>query len=417
LTELSVCFSDQKLDKSDLLPLLTNAKQLESLSLDTLQISCVELERIHQACPHLQKLRLVNSELGEIDGHDEIMPSEKTESFEFHNGFGLDEVAWLRYFRLKYPNLKHLGLWNNDDLYITPVNPIVLNAYYRAVADLVMSCSHLKSAEFYNVLMNEWVIQGMEEAGIALDSLALSDMTDYTLYLLEVICASTLNIKSLTLWGWPSLCIPALMKEALTRIGHCSTRLHHFCFSMAHSGIINAPLPINVLLDKCGSLESLCLVNTQLLLTSPMDMMREAVGRNANDFPRPKLTTLKIQNGAFRSDVFDYLAYRCQSIRHLEIDCCAHIQKHSERLCIDMPHHEFDMFLINSVNKPPLTRYSAYSRFDICQSNQHRFYELNMTSKERPTQLKSRDQLGDPLLVIHCKSVKQVYLDGFWINY
>ncbi|KAI8881672.1 hypothetical protein K501DRAFT_141971, partial [Backusella circina FSU 941] len=354
LTQLSVCFSEQKWNKSELLPLLMNAKQLESLSLDTLQLSYIELEQIHQVSPNLNKLQLLNTRLGEITDSDanEITPSVKTASFEFHNGVGLDNVNWLRYFRLKYPNLRHLSLWNSDSPSIAPTSSIELQEYYRAIADFVMSCTQLKSAEFFNVLMNEWVIQGMEEAGIELDSLALSDMTDYTLHLLEVVCASTLNIRSLTLWGWPSLCIPEMMKEALSRIGHCSNRLTHLCFSMAHSGIINAPLPIDVLLDKCGSLDSICLENTQLILTAPMEMMREAVGRHPNGFPRPKLRSLKIQNGAFRGEVFDYLAYRCQEIRHLEIDSSAHIYQKSETLYINMPHNEFDTFCINSVNTP-----------------------------------------------------------------
>ncbi|KAI8642143.1 hypothetical protein BD408DRAFT_186479 [Parasitella parasitica] len=461
LTHLSIRFKDNDQDsKTNFFAGLHKATDLINLSLDSVTLSLSEIETIHQACPHLQKLRLVNVCLESIGSTVEekravatypCQPAKFMRTFEYQNGSDLyDSYEWLYYFANKYRFIENLELWceySVDTPHRIPPNANELEERYGALASLGMTCRSLKSAKFLNITMNHWVFEALDSMGTQLESIALGDMTDNTIDLLQYLGESRQNVSSLTLWGWPSLCIQETMEETITTIGQCSERLSCLVFSMRFSGIKNSPVPMDMLLKCCPKLSYLKLDGTQAALLSSTDIAREALLNNPS-FVGPELNHLVVENGSFRNELFEYLSIRCPKLAKLEIGSCALIGECSQmQVKVDMPNHAFEMISISHLRPP--TRYHHATvpgdirLFDVSlldakkkNSNHcHRLYELTDYEKyadsltfnyeqkpmetNRPTKYTSHvnpnDRPAGPFVSIQCQSLQELNIGNFWV--
>ncbi|KAI7901077.1 uncharacterized protein BX663DRAFT_144417 [Cokeromyces recurvatus] len=464
LTHLSVRFNgDHEMIKDDFLASLYKAKDLIHLSLDSVTLSLNEIETIHTSCPHLQKLRLINTVLRPIDTTFEekrtvgsrysFTPAKRMKTFEFENSRDLYEnYEWLYYFAVKYASIENLELWceySVDHPSRYSQNLHEREERYNALAKLVMSCHSLKSLKLLNIEMNYWLFEAMDYAGIQLESIALGDMTDNTIDLLQYLGQSRQNVSNLTLWGWPSLCIQETMEEAIAIIGQCSHRLHSLTFSMRFSGIKNAPIPLDILLNRCAHLKYLKLDNIQATLVLPFELVSEAAIAYPKSFLRPNLEHLVFENGSFRNQIFNYLDLRCPSLKRLEIDSCALIGDCNKmEVKIDMPHHQFEMISINHIRPPTFYHHakpaSDIRSFDVSIFNKKKqntdgywrqIYELSEYEKYttylsfdyeqkpletcRPTQYicyeNASERSEGPFVSINCYSLVELNIGGLWV--
>ncbi|KAL0137232.1 hypothetical protein V8B55DRAFT_1526584 [Mucor lusitanicus] len=467
LTHLSIRFSNDKeaaaAMKSDFLASLHKAADLISLSLDSVTLSLPEMETIHQACPHLQKLRLVNAQLEPIGDTAEekravatylCRPAKCMRTFEYQNGGDLyDNYEWLYYFANKYLYMENLELWceySVDTPHRVPPGAADLEERYGALARLGMVCRCLQSAKFLNITMNYWFLEALDSVGTRLETIALGDMTDNTIDLLQYLGESRQNVSSLTLWGWPSLCIQETMEETIAMIGQCSERLGSLVFSMRFSGIKNSPVPIDMLLKYCPKLSYLKLDGTQAALLSSIDVARDALVSSPSLFVRPKLRHLVLENGSFLNQLFEYLSIRCPNLCKLQVGSCALIGECSQmEVKINMPHHSFDMISISHVRPP--TRYHHntvpgdirlfdVSVFDATTTTKkkqsvHKLFELTDYEKyadsltfhyeqkpqetNRPTKytLHSNpdDRPAGPFVSIQCQGLTELHIGNFWV--
>ncbi|CEP11891.1 hypothetical protein [Parasitella parasitica] len=461
LTHLSIRFNDNDPNsKADFFAGLHKATDLINLSLDSVTLSLSEIESIHQACPHLQKLRLMNARLEPIGSTVKekravatflCQPAKSMRSFEYQNGSDLyDNYEWLYYFANKYMAIENLELWceySVDTPHRIPPNVSDLEERYGALARLGMTCRSLKSAAFLNVSMNHWFFEALDQMGTQLESIALGDMTDNTIDLLQYLGESRQNISNLTLWGWPSLCIQETMEEIITTIGQCSERLSSLVFSMRFSGIRNSPVPIDMLLKCCPKLSSLKLDGIQAALLSSTDFARDALVNNPS-FVRPKLNRLVLENGSFRNELFEYLSIRCPNLAKLEIGSCALIGECSQmEVRVDMPNHVFEKISISHLRPP--TRYHHATvpgdirLFDVSlldakkknSNHWHQLYELTDYEKytdsltfnyeqkpmetNRPTKYTCHanpdDRPAGPFVSIQCQSLQELNIGNFWV--
>ncbi|CAO3643220.1 unnamed protein product [Mucor hiemalis] len=461
LTYLSISFQAHDVSfREDLLRGIRQAKNLQNLSLDYAILALSHVEAIHDACPNLQKLQLTNTKLEPI-GHtvhekravakQVFSPALSMETFEFKNGGDLyQDYEWLYYFSLKYPNLIKLELWceysvNTPDPEVLPT-ATDLEERWGALASLGMRCFQLKSVKLLNITMNQWLFQAMDHVGTQLEDIALGDMSDNTIDILQYLGQCNQNVSSLTLWGWPSLCIPETMAETISVLGRCSDRLSSVTFSMQFSGIKNSPMPIDLLLSSCSKLKYLKLDNTQVTLVSSIDRAKDALNHNKDLYVRPQLYHISFENGSFRNVVFEYLALRCPNLAKLEITSCALIEGHpsEKEVKIHMPHHAFESISINFI-RPPSSHYHLKQAKDIClfdvsqmkNNDLHRVYELvdyekftsnltfNYEQKQseftRPTKyvnygnLFGADECSGPLVSIQCHVVTEFKIGGLWV--
>ncbi|KAK4513301.1 uncharacterized protein ATC70_011869 [Mucor velutinosus] len=461
LTHLATRFNDNEpAMKSDFFASLHKATDLINLSLDSVTLLLPEMETIHQACPHLQKLRLINVHLEPIGTTVEekravatylCQPAKCMRTFEYQNGGDLyDNYEWVYYFANKYVYMENLELWceySVDTPHRVPPSVTDLEERYGALARLGMVCRCLRSAKFLNITMNYWFLEALDSVGTQLESIALGDMTDNTIDLLQYLGESRQNVSSLTLWGWPSLCIQETMEESIAMIGQCSERLDSLVFSMRFSGIKNSPVPIDMLLKYCSKLSYLKLDGTQAALLSSADIARDALVNNPSTFVRPKLSHLVLENGSFRNELFEYLSIRCPNLRKLEIGSCALIGECSQmEVKINMPHHTFDMISISHIRPP--TRYHHNTLpgdirlFDVSlldtskkKPSVHKLYELTDYEKyadsltfhyeqkpqetNRPTKytLHSNpdDRPAGPFVSVQCQSLTELNISHFWV--
>lgn len=460
LTYLSVSFQAHDMSfKEEFLRGLHRAQSLQSLSLDHAILSLADMEIIHSSCPNLQKLQLTNTRLEPI-GHtiqekravanQLFSPALYMETFEFKNSGDLyQDYEWLYYFSLKYIHLVRLELWCEYSVN-TPypeVLPTVSDLEERcvALASLGMHCLYLKSVKLLNITMNQWLFQAMDHVGTQLEEIALGDMSDNTIDILQYLGQSNQNVSSLTLWGWPSLCIQETMAETISILGQCSDRLSSLTLSMQFSGIRNSPIPIDLLLSSCSKLKYLKLDNTQVTLVSSIERAKDAMKLDTNVYGRPQMYHISFENGSFRNAVFEYLAIRCPNLAKLEVTSCALIEGHpsEKEVKIHMPHHTFESINMSFI-RPPSNQYYLKQANDICLFNisqlknndLYRVYELvdyekftssltfNYEQKQlefmRPTKyisygnVSSADQYIGPSVSIQCQAISKLKIGGLW---
>ncbi|KAI9271220.1 hypothetical protein EDC94DRAFT_597522 [Helicostylum pulchrum] len=464
LTHLSIRLQlKNKAMKTDFFTSLHKATKLESLSLDSISLSLSEMEAIHNACPRLQNIRLINANLEPI-GNSVVKEkrcisavrhfdsARHMKSFELQNGTGLYEnYEWLYYIGTKYPNLTHVQLWcaysvNTPSPDVLPTDD-ELREKYEAIASIGTKCHDLKSASFMNVLMNHWLFEEMDNVGTKLESITLGDMTDNTIGLLQCLIRSKQNVKSLTLWGWTSLCIQETMEETVVMIGQCSDRLSSFTFSMQFSGVKNAPIPLNLLLSKCPKLKYLKFDNIQATLMCPKIILEDYFGDNDSRFIKPQLQHLVFENGSFRNEIFKYLSLNCASLEKLDIGSCALIGEYYAEMDIKihMPHHTFKCISIKHA-RPPSHYYhvkqaSDIRFFDVLLSKEPQSnglyelkgyetfnssltfeYEQKPLEYSRPTKYINHQNTSDvnqqpssPFVSIQCHALTELNIGDFWI--
>lgn len=455
LTHLSIRFnqSDQTA-MSNFLVNLHRARDLISLSLDSVTLSLSEIEMIHNACCDLRKLTLINSTLEPIGytleekrskTFDSVKPANKLTKFAYQNSQDLyDNYEWLNYFAHKYPYLESLELWcaySIDTPARAQASMVDLEERYAALSSFGMMCHLLKSVKFLNITMNYWFFEAMDRAGTQLDTMAIGDLSDNTITLLQSLGASRQNVSSLTLWGWPSLCIQETMEEAIAMVGRCSNRLSRFTFSMRFSGIKNSPVPLELILNQCRNLTYLKLDNTQAALSSSMEMARNDFANNYNAFVCPTLNHLVLENGCFSNQVFDYVGMRCPSLTNLEISSCSFIADTltNTDIKINLPHHALNMIKINHLRPPTYYHQKIASDirlYDISFLHgtkvKHQIYELTDYQKyaatlsfnyeqkplevSRPTKyIRHNERPAGQFAFIQCQSLTQLNIGTLWI--
>lgn len=462
LTHLSIRLElNNKAMKTNFFTSLHKATELESLTLDSISLSLSEIEAIHNACPRLQKIQLINANLepmgNSIDKKKSISAMrhfysvKHMKSFELQNGTGLHEnYEWLYYISTKYPNLTHVQLWStysvNTPSPDIPSTDDELRERYEAIASIGTKCRDLKSASFMNVLMNHWLFEEMDNVGTKLESITLGDMTDNTIELLQCLIRSKQNVKSLTLWGWTSLCIQETMEETVVMIGQCSNRLYSFTFSMQFSGVKNAPIPLNLLLSKCPKLKYLKFDNIQATLMCPKSIIEDYFGDNESRFIKPQLQHLVFENGSFRNEIFKYLSLNCANLEKLDISSCALIGEYYAEMDIKihMPYHTFKCISIRHA-RPPSHYYhvkqaSDIRFFNVLVSKEQQYsglyelkdfeafnssltfdYEQKPLEYSRPTKyinhknICEANQPSSPFVSIQCDALTELNIGDFWI--
>ena len=448
LTHLSVCLKLDDSLKTIFLHQLTYSRDLVELSIDSVTLSVLDFESIHRACPKLVTLLLSNAILLPIGdtaeekravAHDHYTQARYLKKFHLNNTSDLDQdYEWLYYFAQKYKNLTELHLWNKYTTDAPETSPTTeeLEERYKAMAAIGLSCTQLLSLKLFNISANHWFFDAMDKAGTRLNSIALGDMTENTLDLLHCLRTSNQQVTSLTLYGWPSLCIEDVLKEVLTVIGGCSNQLFSFALSMCFSGIRNSPVSVDLILKHCPSLISLDLDYVQAVMRQEEEKMK-----NKGGGVKSPLTRFGLINGSFRNDLFTQLSKRCPDLVTLKMESCSFIGNHSKEteVKIDMPYHVFESIHLNhirpwaqlhcsqqaqdiqlyklntSIKHNQVYELTGYESYQSCAVFD---YEQKQLEYKRPTKYVQHKDLTSHkklFVSIHCHYLKELIISDFWI--
>ncbi|CAO3673755.1 unnamed protein product [Rhizopus stolonifer] len=383
LYHLSIYLHIQSLDS--IIPLLSASNCLKVLSIHSGNLSLDELEIIHTICPKLQELYLINIKMDHRFAGTLSPPALHMQTLEAKDVQGLDQ--WLLYFASKYPNLKHISLWHKHSVY-HPISSLPLEALeiqWRDLAQIGYSCRALESVSFLNISVNPWFFEALDRSET---SLVHSDQQP----------------THLTLWGWSSLCIPEMMEETMTLVNQCSSRLKSFEFSMEFSGILYAPLSLDILFATFGQLSQLSLGYVQLISTPIHKII---------------LKRLLLKESAFFNHLFDHLSSLCPRLTDIKLESCSLIDGTQGDVRIHMPHHKLQSLDI-SRTRPFSTRFhrslmKEIKFFQVLTKRRRHFYELIDYEGHRPAGYTLSTEQS-PYVSICCESIDELRIAGFLIN-
>lgn len=371
LYHLSIYLHIQSLNS--IIPLLSVSNCLKVLSIQSGNLSLDELETIHTVCPKLQELYLINIQMDHRFAGTLSSPALHMQALEAKDVQGLDQ--WLLYFASKYPNLKHISLWHKHSVY-HPISTLPLEALeiqWRDLAQIGYSCRSLESVSLLNIPVNSWFFEALDRSKTRLDRICFGDMTHHTLNTLISLVHSDQQPTHLTLWGWSSLCIPEIMEETMNLVSQCSSRLESFEFSMEFSGILYAPLSLEIVFATFGQLSQLSLEYVQLISTPTHKTI---------------LKRLLLKESAFFNHLFDNLSSLCPCLTDIELESCSLIDGTQGDVRIHMPHHKLQLLDINRT-RPFSTRFhrsfmKEIKFFQVLTKRRNRFYELIDYEGHRP---------------------------------
>ncbi|KAG1055089.1 hypothetical protein G6F43_002927 [Rhizopus delemar] len=366
-------------------------------------ISVHQLDLIHQACPTLQELCLIDVCLEPCSEH-ETTAAVHLQILKIENAEGLN-AEWLEYVAFKYPNLREICLWKHIDQ--PTLSPDSLQKHWRAVAELGHRCHQLKSIHLLNLPVNQSFFQALDSAGTELEKIGLGDMTEHTSDALRALVRSRQQVTHLTLWGWPSLCIPGMMEHMVRLVGCCSHRLISFEFSMQFSGIRNSPFPLTALLASSSTLKQLDLgcIQTVSLPT----------------YQHRTLNKLVLRDSCFRNQLFQDLTHLAPNLSHLQLDSCTLIDQAHQEIKIHLPHHSLQSLHISSI-RPPSNHYHMKVmrevKFFHVLTHKQDIYELMDYEGHRPTRYArlEPDLVTGPCASIQCAVLGELLIAGFLIN-
>jgi hypothetical protein len=236
------------------------------------------------------------------------------------------------------------------------------------------------------------------------------------------------------------------MEETVAMIGRCSDRLSSLTFSMRFSGIKNAPMPFDLLLNRCPNLVHLKLDSIQSTLISTIEMAQYNIVKNSMVFNRPTLNHIIFENGSFRNEIFEYLSVRCPNLTKLDVKSCALIGEYPSEMeiKIHMPYHSFESISISHIRPPSSYHHIRQANdirlFKVIQektNNTHRLFELtdyenyhdslsfNYEQKpleySRPTRYIKHETFANidkpigSLVSIQCQVLEEFTVGGFWV--
>ncbi|OBZ82014.1 hypothetical protein A0J61_09935 [Choanephora cucurbitarum] len=386
ITQLSLSFSGlgSKVTKEELIAQLDKMPNLLELSLDSIALTWHDLESIHACCAKLRALEFSNTtmcpegiSLKEKRALENqlVTPAKWLHSFRLRNVKDLNiHFEWMFYIASKYPYLRHIELWQSfsvstsveEDMHLKKIDDIS-----DALSRIGKHCRFLKTAKFLNIHMDHRLLEAMDAVGTSLEAISLGDMSDLTLSLLSHLGHSQQNVTHLTVWGWPSLCMPGRMEELLPLLSQASHRLNHLTLSMQFAGIKNSPCSLDQLLTYCSRLSSVEL-NGFRVLCQPPDPDKT--------HPRASipLTSLAIRNGGLTTTLLDRLDPFCPQLESILLDSCDVIgDSHTRQLTIHRPDRKLKSLQLSYLYSPV----AYYHRFGS-KSNAIQWYDLTMGDQE-----------------------------------
>ncbi|KAI8380372.1 hypothetical protein BD560DRAFT_487628 [Blakeslea trispora] len=450
IVQLSLSFEGfTKVTKEDLISRLDMLPNLLDLSLDSVCLSFSDLEAIHTSCNRLRELTFSNTTMcpEAADVADKMtienkvfVPAKSLHSFRLANVTDLNaHFEWMFYIAKKYPHLHHIELWHTFSV-SKPIEEEmdveIIDTCRYALSQIGKHCSLLKTAKFLSVHVDQRLFDELDAAGAKLEAISLGDMCDWNLSLLSHLGASQQNITHLTVWGWPSLCIPGEMEKLFSILSHSSNQLKHLSISMQFAGIKNSPFPLDQLLILCSNLCSVELDGFRVLC--------RPINHNDQLAPSIQLTHLAIRNGCFDASLLNRVGSLCQHMESLVLDSCDVIgESHNKQLLIHLPDKRLKSIHLNYLYFPEAyhrfgTKSNGLEWFDVTITSrkiQHRLFELkeyeyycsdlsfNYEQKQhplyRPTQCidhgDARIEQHSPLVFIHCKALDELKICEFQV--
>ncbi|KAI9251592.1 hypothetical protein BY458DRAFT_523695 [Sporodiniella umbellata] len=305
---------------------LSDAKCLKTLTIQSGSISLGELEMIHENCPHLTHLRLVDVTIEKSSALAPIRPATSLRSLEVESMPDLNASnSWSSYLSAKYPNLHHLVYWSKID-HLASLRSLSAEEKFQSIATISQCCQQLTSIYLLNIPVDEGFFRSLDQSEISLTHLGLGDLTGRTMTSLKCLIRSRQSPSHLTLWGWGSLCVETTMESVLHLISQCE--LTSLDFSMQHSGVRNVTFPFHNFLNTNPRLEKLQLGYVQVI---PSTVRRSS-----------KLNRIFLFESLIRSSWFSTLAFHCNDLNHLSIHRSTLIISPNRKVEIHMPHHAID---------------------------------------------------------------------------
>ncbi|KAF1801857.1 hypothetical protein FB192DRAFT_1471474 [Mucor lusitanicus] len=411
LTSLSVQFNNQNdrtNSKLSLIQSLHHAPHLQSLAMERIYLTVEELELIHDSCPELVSLHLLNTVLLPMsttavqEGQPHIRPAVDVRRFQFINGSFCDDVPrWLNYIAKKYIHARRLEIGScsffagareqeeDEDCHAQLDNTV----YEPQLLQIAKLCSKLHTFKMQSFCLPAPFFQILDQQATFLNELTLGDGLTNSLALeLKGLLKSQQrhSIKTLTVLAWP-LAIDIRGSHALmSSLGQCThiTTLNlslgrHFhqndimpASSSSTASIDNATMYLDVVLAQCPQLTHLSISDAKLACTNAMLLPAAHTSSHRYTLASLRLDNVLIDSG---SDVFCTIAVHCPHLVDLYLisTIASPVYHNTRNFNIYLPQHQLKTLVLDRirVSRKCSVRLGT-SRFKIIQDTRVIWYDL-----------------------------------------
>jgi hypothetical protein len=417
LTHISVQFNnsnDRTNSKASFIESLANAPLLESLSIERVYLSVMELEKIHDSCPRLYSLYLINTVLlpmiEEFHTQD-ITPATNLLDLQLVDSSFCDDVPrWLDYISIKYVNVKNLDIGSysfaSEEDNISKSSSMTNtfhHSYQKQLFQIAKRLTKLETLKLLSFSLGTAFFDILDQRGTFLSKLTLGDGLSTLLLANEL---STLmqshqrqHITSLTINGWPlSTAIQGtiLIMETLNQCSNLTSlqlSMGRYLHQNKNTALANNPASNNMvdngtlyfdfILEQCPKLISLTINDAKLITTTNVNnrgmasIFTPLVSPNAFLYP---LQSLVLDNVLFETDsIFDIIGSKCPALNHLSLTSTVPNPEHlnARQLKIHLPRHQLKTLVLDRIR---ISRKCSIrlgtSRFKITSALKTTWYDL-----------------------------------------
>ncbi|KAI7899744.1 uncharacterized protein BX663DRAFT_488972 [Cokeromyces recurvatus] len=405
LTSLFIQFNNQNdltNQKISLINLLHHAPQLKSLTFEKIYLSITELEKIHENCPQLMLLNILDTILltAELSLLSKISPAINLHSFRFVNSKISDDVfGYMNYIAQKYTRIKTLEIENSCLPFKQEESKGCDSIRYQIeLLKIAKQCKKLRALKIQPFVLNDIFLRLLDENDVCLSQLSFGDSFDVNslIYELDSLVKSnqrhyinhlTIDCRRLLMRGSDGL------DQNMTVSQNDTTQV----ISKNDEGKIC----LENILNYCPNLISLVITHAKIIIaskscstpTSTSTFTSTTIISNNSNFGYG-LQTLKLEHVSLDNDnpVFPFISTYCKALRYLS--CISIIptsslhesSNNNHTFDIYLPNHHLNILVLEQIRvSSKCNARLGTSRFKIILGNTCEAYWYDLTGYTNPS--------------------------------
>jgi hypothetical protein len=322
--------------KESLLNSLHHAPRLVSLSIERVYLTVEELEKIHESCPRLSTLKLVDTMLLPImTANLRVSAATLMRAFYFiKGGFCDDASLWLTYICEKYTFVRTLDMGSSTFFHSSKQE-----AYGTQLLQIANSLIKLSVLNLQSFSLPNSFFLTLDHNGTFLTEMTLGDKKGSPQVLSQEIAAliesqQKCTIHSLTVHGQDDI------RWLHPLIGQCTflTTLH-ITMNITDGDNTGATVYIDKILVQCPQLLSLTITNAQLQATASSITAKTTVYA---------LQSLKLDNVLIGSNLFDVIDTCCPHLAVLSLIATVPVL-YDTTFRLHLPHHRLHTLVMDRI--------------------------------------------------------------------
>lgn len=359
-----------------------------------------DILHLHASLPCLESLSLLDVALSMTNEQVPITTTPATQMRRLHVQGQLADYRWIGHIAELYPHLTGLDLdMNWDALYKQTLTWMDIGP----IQACLFKVAHLRLLECINLGQIESVFKSSADSKffdhlskatpglVSLDNTChernLSGVSASNGFKSFMACTRADVTESLKVQLWRDL---GGVQNAMRSIGSCTklTELELHCGKFSYSWSYGCD--IDVILDHCPQLKTLCLNMARLTFKSKENMYNKG----------PCVKTIRLLHTHFTTEAMDVLAECCPNLEHLElISCVKDKDALSHKIHLNLPHQHLKTLNVQSLHLRP-SQYIEKSSIDTA------LVAVSLTDRTKYNLSRKSNQLSQRWYHLYCQKSK-----------